>query len=133
MLSFCNSQQHGVVYLQGADKSITHLNGGYTTSHVRVALGSPPSPPPLWLWLLLLLPRRQQECLLCALGLLPPGIAFLAQVLYLVFSVMEQHHQHVALAFPDRFFMGVRSFSWTVFSTSLRTNLRDSITRTDQF
>jgi hypothetical protein len=37
-----------------------------------------------------LCPRRQQECLLRALGLLPPGIAFLAQVLYLMFSVMEQ-------------------------------------------
>jgi hypothetical protein len=40
-------------------------------------------------------------------GLLPPGIAFLAQVLYLVFSVMEEHHQRVALAFPGRFSRGV--------------------------
>src|SRR5690242_7558941 len=74
------------------------------TPCVRTALWSPPAPPPLWLWLLLLLPRCQQERLLCALGLLPPGIAFLAQVLYLVFAVMEQYHQQVALAFPSRFF-----------------------------
>jgi hypothetical protein len=40
-----------------------------------------------------LCPSRQQECLLRALGLLPPGIAFLAQVLYLVFSVMEQQQR----------------------------------------
>jgi hypothetical protein len=37
-----------------------------------------------------LCPRRQQECLLRALGLSPPGMAFLTQVLYLVFSVMER-------------------------------------------
>jgi len=57
------------------------------------------------------LPRRQQERLLRTLGLLPPSIAFLAQVLDLVFSVMEQHHQQVALAFPARVFLSVRSFS----------------------
>jgi len=75
----------------------------------------------------LLLSRRQQERLLCTLGLLPPGIAFLAQVLYLVFSVMEQQHQRIALAVPSRFFRGVRSFSSTVFRASLRTNRRDSV------
>jgi hypothetical protein len=108
----------------------------------------------------------------CARGLLPPGIAFLAQVLDGVFSVMEQHHQRVALVFPGRVFgfdhgvghpmcicvkpkyrktrdirrlrvstliqsgrrgdqgrvfLGVRSFSTTVFSPSLRTHRRDSL------
>jgi hypothetical protein len=56
-------------------------------------------------------PRRQQERLLRALGLLPPGIAFLAQVLDVVFSIMEQHHQHFALVFSGRVFLGARSFS----------------------
>jgi len=74
-----------------------------------------------------LCPSRQQECLLRALGLLPPGIAVLAQVLYLVFSVMEQQQQRVTLAFPGRFFRGVRSFSSTVFRASLRTNRWDSV------
>jgi hypothetical protein len=60
-------------------------------------------------------------------GLLPPGIAVLAHVLYLVFSVMEQQQQRVALAFPGRFFRGVRSFSSTVFRAALRTNRRDSV------
>src|SRR6516165_10638756 len=87
----------------------------------------PPSPPPLGCWLLVLCPSRQQECLLRALGLLLPGIAFLAQVLYLVFSILEQHHQQVALAFPARVFLGVQSFSLTVFSPSLRTQLRNAI------
>src|SRR5215471_4535403 len=87
----------------------------------------PPSPPPLGCWLLVLCPSRQQECLLRALGLLLPGIAFLAQVLYLVFSILEQHHQQVALTFPGRFFLGVRSFSSSVLRASLRTKRRDSV------
>ena len=93
----------------------------------HAALWSSPAPPTFELWLLFLLPRRQQEHLLRTLCLLPPGIAFLAQVLELVFSVMEQHHQQVALAFLVRVFLGVRSFSWTVFSPSLRTYLRNTI------
>src|SRR6516165_11897178 len=93
----------------------------------RAALWSPPAPPALEFWLLVPLPRCHQERLLRTLGLLPPGIAFLAQVLYLVFSVMEQHHQQVALAFPARVFLGVQSFSLTVFSPSLRTQLRNAI------
>ena len=56
-------------------------------------------------------PRCQQERLLRALCQLPPGIAFLAQVLYLVVSVMKQHHEQVALVFPPCFFLGVQSFS----------------------
>jgi hypothetical protein len=78
------------------------------------------------LWLLVLCPRRQQEGLLRALGLLPPSIAFLAQVLYLVFSILEQRHQQDAITFPGRFFLGVRSFSHSVLRASLRTNRRDS-------
>src|SRR5437764_15420445 len=94
---------------------------------VHTALWSPPAPPALGPWLLFLLPRCQQERLLRPLCLLPPGIAFLAQVLYLVFSVMEQHHQQVALAFPARVFLGVRLFSQTVFSPSLRTHLSNAL------
>jgi len=75
----------------------------------------------------MLCPRRQQECLLRVRGLLLPGIAVLAQVLYLVFSILEQHHQQAALTFPGRFFLGVRSFSHNVLSASLRTNRRDSV------
>ena len=99
------------MYLLRADKSITHLNRGYTTSRVLRSLWLPPSPPPLGWWLLVLCSRRQQACLLRPFGLLPPGIAFLAHVLYWVFSVMEEHHQRVALVFPDRFSLGVPSFS----------------------
>ena len=75
----------------------------------------------------MLCPSRQQQCLLRALGLLPPGIAFLTQVLYLVFSVMEQQQQRVSLAFPGRFSLGVQLFSCTVLSASLRTDGRDSV------
>jgi len=101
--------------------------GGTSPFACCEALWLSPSPPPLGLWLLVLCPRRQQEGLLCALGLLPPGIAFLAQVLYLVFSISQQRHQQVALTFPGRFFLGVQSFSYSVFSASLRTNRRDSV------
>jgi hypothetical protein len=59
------------------------------------------------LWLLVLCPRRQHEGLLRALGLLPPGSAFLAQVLDLMFSILEQRHQQGALTFPGRVFLGV--------------------------
>jgi hypothetical protein len=74
-----------------------------------------------------LCPSRQHACLLRAIGLLLPGIAFLAQVLSLVFSILEQQHQQVALTFPGRFFLGVQSFSYRVLSTSLRTNRRDAV------
>jgi len=48
-----------------------------------------PALPALGLWLFLLLPCCHQERLLRTLGMLLPGIVFLAQVLYLVFSVIE--------------------------------------------
>src|SRR5262245_33355331 len=50
---------------------------------VHAALWSPPAPPAFGLWLLFLLPGRQQERLLRTFCLLPPGIAFPVQVLYL--------------------------------------------------